>query len=206
MKRLSLIVALALSALVASPAFGAGAETVHFSFTGQSASAFFESVDPSGCAVTDVFVFAVDGRVKEAGRPTVSSEAEIIISQFDVCTDTLLLAAEGSATLAADEFQIDRQLTTATLDTTIEVFSLLSDMSYPVDVSVSWTGVGPTSRLKDHFQIKDPVFKFNVRFAGTFRDAEASGTVSDGTTNFAPEPAIFANFASVKNGEVVIIH
>jgi hypothetical protein len=41
---------------------------------------------------------------------------------------------------------------------------------------------------------------------GTFRDATASGTVSDGTTNFTPEPAVFADMGSVKQGEVDIIH
>jgi hypothetical protein len=206
MKRLLLILALALSALVATPASAAGAETLHFSFKGQTADAFFSSVDPSGCVFTEVGVFAVDGRVKETGHPAVSSEAFIFISQFDACTDTLLLAADGSATLAPGEFQIDQQLTTASLNTTIEVFDFVSGTSFPVDVSVSWTGVGATFRIKDHFQIKTPGFKVNSRFDGTFREATASGTVSDGTTNFTPEPAVFAELGSVKQGEVVIIH
>jgi hypothetical protein len=108
--------------------------------------------------------------------------------------------------LAAGEFQIDKMLTTATLNATIEVFDEVSGTSFPVDISVSWAGFGASTTQKDHFQIHGPDFKVNSRFMGTFRDATASGTVSDGTTNFTPEPAVFADMGSVKQGEVDIIH
>jgi len=206
MKRLFLILALALTALAATSVSGAaGASTLHFSFKGQFAEAVFDSLDPSGCVETFVFVEGVNGTVKETGHPTVSSMAVITIDQFDFCTGTETLFAEGQATLAAGEFQI-KMLTTATLNATIEVFDFVSGASFPVDVSVSWTGVGATTTQKDHFQIKGPDFKVNSRFMGTFRDATASGTVSDGTTNFTPESAVFADMGSVKQGEVDIIH
>ena len=70
---------------------------------------------------------------------------------------------------------------------------------------MSWTGFGPTTTQKDHFQIKGPDFKVNSRFMGTFRDATAPGTISDGTTNFTPESAVLADMGSVKQGEVDII-
>jgi hypothetical protein len=206
MKRLFLILALVLTALVAPSASAARAETLHFSFKGQFAEAAFESIDPSGCVDTFVFVNAVDGTVKEKGHPAASSMAFIAIDQFDFCTDTELLFAEGEATLAAGEFQIDKMLTAASLNATIEVTDFVSGTSFPVDVSVVWTGVGATRKEKDHFQIKAPDFKVNARFMGTFRDATASGTVSDGTTNFTPESAVFADMGSVKQGEVDIIH
>lgn len=207
MKQLFLILALALTALTVTSVSGAaGASTLHFSFKGQFAEADFDSVDPSGCVETFVFVEGVNGTVKEAGKPAASSMAFIAIDQFDFCAGTETLFATGEATLAAGEFQIDKMLTTATLNATIEVFDFDSGTSFPVDVSVSWTGVGATTTQKDHFQIKGPDFKVNSRFMGTFRDATASGTVSDGTTNFTPEPAVFADMGSVKQGEVDIIH
>jgi hypothetical protein len=189
------------------PARAAPAETLHFSFKGQFAEALFSSTDPSGCVVTEVFVAADDGRVKTGpGMPEVESVAFIFISQFDVCTQTQLLAADGFAVLAPDAFQIDRQLTAATLTATIEVFDFVSGTSFPVEVNVSWTGFGDTFSVKDRFHLKAPGFKVNSRFDGTFRDATASGTVTDGTTNFTPEPAVFADMGSVKQGEVDIIH
>lgn len=207
MKRLFLILALALTALAATSVSGAaGASTLHFSFKGQFAEAQFASLDPSGCVETFVFVDGVNGTVKETGHPAVSSMAFIVIDQFDACTGIETLFATGAATLAAGEFQIDKMLTTATLNATIEVFDEASGTSFPVDVSVGWTGVGATTTQKDHFQIHGPGFKVNSRSMGTFRDATASGTVSDGTTNFTPGSALFADMGSVKQGEVDIIH
>ena len=207
MKRLFLILALALTALTATSVSGAaGASTLHFNFKGQFAEADFDSVDPSGCVETFVFVEGVNGTVKETGHPSVSSMAVIVIDQFDFCTGTETLFAVGEATLAAGEFQIDKSLTTATLNATIEVSDFVSGTSFPVDVSVNWTGFGATTTQKDHFQIKGPGFKVNSRFMGTFRDATSSGTVSDGTTNFTPDSAVFADMGSVKQGEVDIIH
>jgi len=207
MKRLFLILALALTALTAtSVSRAAGASTLHFSFKGQFAEAAFDSVDSSGCVETFVFVQGVNGTVKETGHPAVSSMAFVVIDQFDICTGTETLFAVGEATLAAGEFQIDKMLRTATLSATIEVSDVVSGTSFPVDISVSWTGVGATTTQKDHVQIRGPDFKVNFRFTGTFRDATALGTVSDGTTNFTPESAVFADMGSVKQGEVDIIH
>jgi len=208
MKRLLLSVVMLLSMLVtALPAHAAGAETLHFSFKGQEAEAVFISTDPSGCVETFVDVFAVDGRTKFGpGQPTAESVAFLFISEFDVCNDVQLVAADGFAILTPDQFQIDKQITAATLNATIEVFDFVSNTTFPVDVSISWVGEGPTTSVKDHFQVKAPGFKVNSRANGTFRDATASGTVSDGTTNFTPEPAVFAELASIKQGEVAIIH
>jgi len=205
MKRLWLIIALLLSMLVtALPAHAAGAATLHFSFTGQFAEAAFDNVD--GCIETFVYVEAVDGRIKQTGHPEVISQALVVIEQFDNCAGVELMFALGVATLTPDQFQIDKKITTATLNATIEVTDFDSGNTFPVDVSVSWTGSGPTVTEKDRFHIKGPGFKVNSRFNGTFRDATASGTVSDGTTNFTPQPAFFADMGSVKQGEVDIIH
>jgi hypothetical protein len=208
MKRLMLALALMLGMLGAAlPAHAAGAMTSHFSFRGQFAEAFFSSLDASGCVATSVDVFAVDGRIKMEGSPkAMTSSASMLISQFDTCTETLLLAADGFTELAADAFQIDQKITAARLNTTIEVFDFVSGTSFPVDVSVSWTGAGNTSSERHHDQIKAPGFTVNSRFSGTFRDATAAGTVSDGTTNFTLEPAVFADMRSVTSGDVVIIH
>jgi hypothetical protein len=44
------------------------------------------------------------------------------------------------------------------------------------------------------------------RFDGTARSADASGTISDGTTNFSPQPATGAVLSSVKRGELDVTH
>lgn len=136
----------------------------------------------------------------------VTSSAAISIFQFDHCTGMPLFDVTAFPTLAEDEFQIDNQLDTATLNATVEVFENISGASIPIDVHISWTGIGPTFRTKDRFQSSQPGSKLKIRFDGVSRAATASGTVSDGTTNFTPEPAVFADMGSAKQGELEIIH
>jgi hypothetical protein len=207
MKRLVLAVALLLSMFVtALPAHAAGAETRHFSLKGQFATAVFHTVDSSGCIETVVSVIAEDGRTKQANPPEATLRAMVELFQFDSCSGKLLLSAFGLATLTPDQFQIDKQFNTATLNATIEVADFVSGNTFPVDVSVRWTGSGDIIRDKNHVHLKEPGFKLNARFTGTSRNATASGTVSDGTTNFTPQPAVFVEMGSTKRGEVVIIH
>jgi hypothetical protein len=206
--RLLLVVSLAMVLLaLALPARAAGAETLHLSFAGQTADATFFSTDPSGCVSTEVFLLVTDGRSRDGtGQPEVASTALIIVSQADLCTRTELVAADGTAVLAPGQFQIDGQLTAASLTATIEVFDFVSGASFPVDVNVSWTGVGETASAKVRLHQTFPGFKVNQRTDRTFREATATGTVSDGTTNFTPEPTASAELASVKQGEVDITH
>src|SRR6266542_499411 len=183
--RLLTVVSLALVLMaLALPARAAGAETLHVKFQGQTAQAEFSSTN--GCVQTVVY-----------------------ISQEDVCTQTQLVDAFGFAVLAPDEFQIDEQFTAATLTATIEVSDFTSGTAFPVHVSVSWTGFGDTFSQDDCFHLKTPGFKVNFHLDGTFRQAAASGTVSDGTTNFTPERALLTGntrLGSIKVGEVDIIH
>jgi hypothetical protein len=206
--RLLLVVSLAVALLaLAVPARAAGAETLHLSFDGLTADASFNSQDPSGCVGTFASVTADDGHFRTGTGPLEkAATATIVVSQFDDCTQTLLVAAEGFAVLAPGQFQIDGKLTAATLTATIEVLDDVSGASFPVDVNLSWTGVGETFSSKDRFHQTFPGFKVLKRFDGTARGANSSGTVSDGTTNFTPEPAAFATLASVRRGELDISH
>jgi hypothetical protein len=206
--RLLLVVSLAvvLTAL-AVPARAAGAETLHLSFDGLTAEATFASTDPSGCVRTEAFVFTDDGHFRTGpGQLEKGSTATVAVSKFDVCTDTILLAADGFAVLAPGQFQIDNKLTTASLTATIEVFDFVSGTFFPVSINVSWTGVGETISVKDRRHETFPGFKVLKRFDGTSRQAAAAGTVSDGTTNFTPEPATNATLGSIRRGELDIIH
>lgn len=205
-RRIALVVVVFCIALsVAVNPAAAKTETFHFSFKGQFAEALFSTFDETGCIETFAYVAAQEGKVKVDGRPAVDSFAIVNLIQFNFCTGEFLLDAFGFATLAPDEFIIDKKLNQATLTTTIVVDEFVTGTSFSVEVNVAWTGVGETSTVKDHFQIKEPGFKLNSRFMGTFRLAEASGTVSGLGMNFTPEPAFFAQMGNVKTGEVAIL-
>jgi hypothetical protein len=207
MKRLVFAIALLLSMLLTTlPASAAGAQTRHVSFKGQFATAVFDTVDSSGCIETFVTIIAEDRRIKQVGPLEATLRATIDVLQIDRCSGRLLLSAFGLATLKPEQFHIDKQFNAATLTVTIEVTDVVSGNTFPVDVGVSWTGSGDIVRDKNHDHLNEPGFKLNTHFTGASRNATASGTVSDGTTNFTPEPAVSAEMGSTKRGEVMIIH
>jgi hypothetical protein len=207
--RLLTVVGLALVLLaLALPARAAGAETLHVKFKGLTAQAEFSSTQ--GCVQTDVYVLASDGEFKtDPGGPAAASVAEVYLFQTDICTQTRLLGGFGFAELAPDAFQIDEEFTAATLTATIEWSDFESGTSFPVHISMRWTGFGDTFSRDERYRREDPPGVWvNFHLNGTFRQATASGTVSDGTTNFTPEPALLTEgtrLGSIKVGEVDII-
>jgi len=208
--RLLTVVSLALGLMaLALPARAAGAETRHVQFQGLTAQAEFSSTQ--GCVRTRAYVLATDGRVKtDPGGPEAASGAEVYLFQEDVCTQTRLLGGFGFVELAPDAFQIDKEFTAATLTATIEWSDFESGTSFPVHISMRWTGFGDTFSDDERYRREDPPGVWvNFHLNGTFRQATASGTVSDGTTNFTPEPALLTGntrLGLIKVGEVDITH
>ncbi len=190
------------------------AETFHFKFQGQRAEAFFFSMDLSGCIFTNVEVSAGDNSdifLDSPGPPSSSSasQANITISQFDICMLMPLLFAtcpDPFAPLAEDDFQvIGIKLDSARLNTTLECLDFLSLSSFNVNVDLDWTGAGDLSRQNDNSHFHSPGDIGHFRGTSTSRFAEASGMVSDGATNFTPNPSDFAQILSVKSGQGTII-
>jgi hypothetical protein len=98
----------------------------NFNFKGEIAVAIFSNTDSSGCLVTNVAVFASENVSQEPPAPGASSSGvSLFISQFDDCTGTPLLAADGSTLLADPDFQVFGQLKAATLNTTVKESPLL---------------------------------------------------------------------------------
>ncbi len=190
------LVAFAFSTSVPRAYAAASGSTTVFRFHGLTSFAVFDSVSPDGCV--DTFV------VLEAQKSRTSLEADVFIGKFDFCTQTDLLEASGST--FNPDFQISTKLDSASLNATISVFDFLSGNTFNVSVSTTWTATGPLSHEIQSFHFHTKGFIDNFHLNAAFRDAGASGTVSDGTTNFTPSPSLFAQIASVKFGEVTITH
>jgi hypothetical protein len=183
--------------ITAPRAYAAGSGSgVVVRFQGNTALATFDSVSPDGCIDTAVFVTGT--------QSSTGPEADVTISQYDFCTDTPLLFAFGST--STPNFQVSGGLASASLSATISVIEFVSGNTFPVSVSVTWTATGPFSRIvgTEHLQFGNLIETFHRN--DTFRDASASGTVSDGTTNFTPSPSVFAQIASFRSSDVVISH
>lgn len=176
-----------------------------FKFRGEGASAIFSSVDATGCVWTDVYVNPNDGFFQSPPGPgSPSSGVYMFISQYDTCAGIQLIAAEGFASLADTDFQVFGRLNSASLTATVNVFDFVSNTSFDIYIDLVWTGTGGIYRQSSHSHYDSPGCSFNTRFVGSFRPAVATGSVSDGTTNFTPDPSLGYDIYSSKNGEVYI--
>lgn len=186
-------------------------------FSGNSAIANFFHLDPSGCdcsvnppcIFTSVFVFAADNKSQSPPGPggVSSSFADIFIFKSD-CTDILLNAGcFPSAPLADQDWQVSANLKSATLKTTLECSESVSGTPFDVDVDLKWTVTGDILRGNSHTHTSIPGCIINSNFNGSFRPTMESGTVSDGITNFTPDPSVSDsgdNITSGKGSQVLI--
>ena len=204
--KLLAIVALTLAALgQSSTAQADGLRSVSmFKFKGLSANTSFESVDASGCILSRLDVFTAEAMVQNPpGRRAPFSGTSIFLSQYDQCTDTLLLAAEGITDLAEPDLQISPRLDSATLNTTVTMFDTLTGNTFDLSVDLSWVGVGPSSRQHSSFRFGDKDCRVISRFKGTILVADVSGTVTDGVTNFTPQSSFYGELISSQNRDMI---
>lgn len=174
-----------------------------FKFRGDSVSAFFTNTD--GCIETSVFVAATQG-VLQRPPGSLVTEVAILIFQFDLCTDTRLVSAEALASVPEADFQVSKKLEQATLNTTVTVTDFAADpqASFDVFIDLTWTATGSLSRQNNNSNFSNPGCNIHNRIHGTSRTAEASGSVSNGTINYTPQPSVDASIMSANNGVVII--
>ena len=175
-----------------------------FKFRGLGANTAFSTID--GCIQTTVDVFTAEARIQVfPGNVDPFSSVNIFISQYDVCDDMPLLAAEGVADLAAPDLAISKKLDRATLNTTVNVLDSLTGNTFDVSINLAWTGIEPVTHERLNFHFRDRPCLTHTRSKASFRDAEVTGSVSDGITNFTPERSLGANLIS-SNGSEMVIH
>lgn len=185
-----------LLALCGQPLGASAADSVKFK--GRSANAFFES--RSGCIGTIVNVFASE---RVLGNPSNAGEVFVEVRQFDSCNnDEPFLVASGGASITQAHFQVDANLGSATLDATVTLTDTLSGSSFEVAIEdLNWAATSSRGRQNSHsnFSFQGCHISFHVN--GAFRLAEAAGAITDGTSNFTPDPSLAGNLFSAKSGD-----
>ncbi len=183
-------------------AHAASGTTFVVKFNGRAAVANFGGLSSDGCIDTIIEVHGF-----QPIQDKQPSNAFVFISKFDTCTNTSLLDASGSTDTAT--FQIDERLISASLSATVPLTdNQTGNPLFNVTVNMVWT-TPPDSVIQHqiqtlHFHTK--AFTINSHFNAVFRDATASGTVSDGTTNFTPSPSVFGFLAAQAMVTVIITH
>jgi hypothetical protein len=207
--RFALIV-LSLGLLALGPASAVGAATdkvTVVNLRGPLANAWFSDIDPSGCIETDTFVSAQRSDYQQLpGGGTTTGNLAVSVFRYDTCTEESLLDVVGQTdALPLAELVISSQLDHASVHATIAASDLDTGDPVTIDVSVSWVGTSDIHR--DHSNTNDQYpggCHVLNRWKGSGRDAVASGTVTIGTTNYAPTPSEFGEIGMVVSGFEVI--
>ena len=185
-KTMKLLAVLGLLLAAFSPQAAASAEGARS--TWHEDVAFFHSMDDSGCIDTRVGI--------ETGADYLHS---ISVAQLDRCQGQLIMEAYGNKPLTKSEFHYTGKLGSATLQTTVQLTDFERNLTFDVRVDLKWTGVGEINEYHDHQNYSpSPGCQINSQIWEQYRSASVSGTVSDGTTNFTPEPTTSADMQFTK--------
>jgi hypothetical protein len=199
-----------LGALILAPTAVADAASSKVSVVnlrGPLVNALFTSFDPSGCIETDTFVTAnVPSYQQLPGPPVTSVVAGVSIFEYDSCTDTTILQATGDTeAFPAGALEVSKQLDRATLTGTLTLTNIDTNATFDVDINVAW--IGTSAIRRDDVNSNDfyggGCHVLN-RWKGSGRTATASGSVSDGITNYTSVPAPDAEIGFVIDGFEVI--
>lgn len=191
--------------------WGAGPSIFKTTERSKSVFADFTSEDTSVCDTgidTNVSVFAVNDVVQtRPGTGTPSTTVTAVVSQFDSCTSTLTLCASAFTTVADSDLQFNG-VKSATLNTKVPVSDCQTGnpLSPDMVISLTWTAFGHPSPSNNHILNQTPFFLFKSETHGIISPAQASGTVSIGTTNFTQEPTFDGEIASQLVGTITITH
>lgn len=187
--RMSTIAAAALLSMLAAPAANASSiNTSLLDLQGPLVDAAFSWTDPSGCIETDTFVNANNEVAHQSVEGSSHGYAAVSVFQVDLCNNAVLLSAFGEKdVLQPGELVVSKQLDFAALSTTIPVFDDVSATSYPLTIDLAWTGTSDVHRSHSSSnELLGGRCRIVTHWKGTGRDADVTGTVSDGVSDFAP--------------------
>ncbi len=202
-KKLCFFACLVLTIAIATP----GSATQVVRFNGDAINAFFSDIDPSGCVQTSVAVGASNGwlQVPPGGPPQPNPGVYLAISKFNLCTGTQLMSIEANPSIPASDLQIDGlTFASATLKTAFNVCDSVSRACFDVTLNLAWIATGPAAAIHEPLHSEEPGLKVNFHWNGRHRPADATGTVSDGTTNFAPGASLNGDIGRFRQGWVYI--
>jgi hypothetical protein len=177
-------------------------------YKGATVAAYFSSTDPNdACLVTNATVFATEARIKEDEDKTqTNSEVLLVVSRTNSCTGEALVNAFGSATGVAEAIQISKNLSSATVNTTVEVCDYATGADcFPVTVALTWSGTGELLKNDKHkFDSHNGSCIIHNHSQGDRRDGVASGSVTALGLNFTPQPSFSAYLTDSKSGIFLI--
>ena len=173
---------------------------------GSVAFATFQSTDSTGCIVTQVFIGDSLETVHDPpGGPQYVPVLTVEVDQFNLCNQTALLSGQGITNTFTSS--IANNLSSASLSATVGLFDFISGNNLNnVTFNLNWTGTGDVQHGSSVVHFNADGTTVIAHSIGAFRSGQASGTVSDGTTNYTPLPDNSATFENNHDATITITH
>jgi hypothetical protein len=170
-------------------------------FKGQTAFATFEGT--TSCTVTDIFVFVNAAVTRSGGATQTSTFLNLSTEVYNSCTQSF---SEGFGQAFNPTVHSSAGTLNVQGSVDVQIFNsdgTISTTTYTVDLT--WKGFGKSSRQVDSLHFQSPNFITQSHFTGTTQSALVTGTLSDGTTNFAGSSPTFGETLGADSGTFVII-
>lgn len=174
-------------------------------FNGQSGFATFEGT--TSCTVTDIFVFVNSNFTRSGANTQTSAFLNLSTEASNSCTGSFSEGFGGdfTPTVQSSSGTLNVQGSVDVQTYTFNSDGTTSTTTTTYSVNLTWKGFGKTSRQVDSFHFQAPDFITQSSFTGTSQSALVSGTLSDGTTNFAGSSPTFGESLVADSGTFVII-
>jgi len=169
-------------------------------FKGLTGDATFEST--SSCTVTDIFVFANANFSRSGGTTQTSSFLNLSTEVQNTCTGAF---SEGWGQAFNPTVQSTSDGLTVQGSVDVQTYNddgTTSTTTYSVDLT--WKGFGKSSRQVESSHFQSAGFITQSHFTGTSQSALVTGTLSDGTTNFAGSAPTFGETLGADSGTFMI--
>lgn len=188
-------------------------------FKGHNGWADFQS--NSDCVSSDVYVYVSDDFTRTGGTTTEGSWISINTNSYNWCTGDFSYGWGGDT----GTVQVSQTGSTLTAQGSIAVYMYSgnsggtsaglagsgtgggggSTSTVTYTVNLTWKGFGTPSRQMQEFHYQSPGFITSGHYTGTSQNAITSGTLSDGTTNFAASPSTYGEWINADSGTFVNI-
>lgn len=175
------------------PPLAAGASTRNVVIS-HTVIATYSVAHESGCVTTSVFVSADIRSGAIPSAPDASpSGAQVALTRADTCEKRTILTASGAVAFDGGELDVNGNPRSARLRVVIPATDPVSGTVLQIEVDLAWQGVGPVARGSGS---PGPPQANAPRVRTRYREATLTGTVTDGTTAFAPGPAAVASMTT----------
>ena len=205
--RISTFVIIMVTLIALSFPVNAKADTSRYRGNSISATAFFTSVDQTGIQ-TNIYLGTSDFEAHYAPEPHSRSEShlELHLLRFDSACPYFVPGCPGPTTnaivifphyqLAGQAFQAPAisNGAWATLNTTVSMYELNSNSFFDIQINLRWVCEGDIDRVSSPMHIVMPGEYVEISVSsGKLCPASAVGSITDGLTNFAPDPSYQRN-------------